>query len=348
MTRKESKAYQNGGQRSNGGKTNPARFWSELSGESIGGVVNRCQDGSGFARRDTVLRLVTTVRPTDACAATDVKTDKLAVSIVFALNLMLGVLRMENCTNLSKSIPWCGSGCSWELVSRDFDMDSPSPFQPSDVASLVPGHKQVVCSSADGRQLLESSKTALDKGKLEDAALSKLVAVCGPYHRMTAEAYSLLAVLQATIYQQKALDINEREIGLDHPDTIKSYGDLVVFYYRLQHTELALKDLNFDTCFQKYTPASYHAIAIALSLMEAYPMSVQHEQTTLHILRAKLGPDDLSNQVSFAVHRLNVYSLRMLLYGSSTFESKALEQQEAAQNGTKKPDAFIASKGDLK
>ena len=47
--------------------------------------------------------------------------------------------------------------------------------------------------------------------------------------------------LQATIYQQKALDINERELGFDHPDTMKSYGDLAVFYYRLQHTELALK-----------------------------------------------------------------------------------------------------------
>lgn len=66
---------------------------------------------------------------------------------------------------------------------------------------------------------------------------------------MTAGAYSLLAVVlyhtgdfnQATIYQQKALDINERELGLDHPDTMKSYGDLAVFYYRLQHTELALK-----------------------------------------------------------------------------------------------------------
>ena len=46
---------------------------------------------------------------------------------------------------------------------------------------------------------------------------------------------------QATIYQQKALDINERELGLDHPDTMKSYGDLADFYYLLQHTDLALK-----------------------------------------------------------------------------------------------------------
>ncbi|KNA21255.1 hypothetical protein SOVF_045010 [Spinacia oleracea] len=51
--------------------------------------------------------------------------------------------------------------------------------------------------------------------------------------------------MEATIYQQKPLDINERELGLDHPDTMESYGDLAVFYYRLQHTELALNTKKF-------------------------------------------------------------------------------------------------------
>ncbi|KAK3012481.1 hypothetical protein RJ639_007932 [Escallonia herrerae] len=303
-----------------------------------------------------------------------------------------------------------------ELVPRDYDMESVSPFKKSDIISMVPVYKHVACSSADGRTLLESSKTSLDKGKLEDAvnygtkALSRLVSVCGPYHRMTAGAYSLLAVVlyhtgdfnQATIYQQKALDINERELGLDHPDTMKSYGDLAVFYYRLQHTELALKYVNRAlyllhlTCGPSHpntaatyinvammeeglgnvhvalrylhealkcnqrllgadhiqvlslspslppsltlwclnTAASYHAIAIALSLMEAYTLSVQHEQTTLQILQAKLGPDDLRTQDAAA----------WLEY----FESKALEQQEAARNGTPKPDASISSKGHLR
>ncbi|CAK9212247.1 unnamed protein product [Sphagnum troendelagicum] len=284
-----------------------------------------------------------------------------------------------------------------EVAPRDYGLDTPTPFKKMDVISMVPVHKQVACSSADGRTLLESSKTALDKGKLDDAvtfgtkALSKLVAVCGPYHRMTAGAYSLLAVVlyhtgdfnQATIYQQKALDINERELGLDHPDTMKSYGDLAVFYYRLQHTELALKYVNRAlyllhlTCGPSHpntaatyinvammeeglgnihialrylhealkcnqrllgadhiqTAASYHAIAIALSLMEAYSLSVQHEQTTLQILQAKLGPDDLRTQDAAA----------WLEY----FDSKAVEQQEAARNGTPKPDASIASKGHL-
>lgn len=62
----------------------------------------------------------------------------------------------------------------------------------------------------------------------------------------------ILVILQATIYQQKALDINERELGLDHPDTMKSYGDLSVFYYRLQHIELALKSVDQIPCFDYY------------------------------------------------------------------------------------------------
>ncbi|XWS27240.1 hypothetical protein CRYUN_Cryun26dG0097700 [Craigia yunnanensis] len=355
----------------------------------------------------------------------------LATSIAACLNILLGTPSIENgdidITNddklkwrwvetfLSKRFGWqwkpescqdlrkfailrgLSHKVGLELVPRDYDMDTPSPFRKSDIISMVPVYKHVACSSADGRTLLESSKTSLDKGKLEDAvnygtkALSKLVSVCGPYHRMTAGAYSLLAVVlyhtgdfnQATIYQQKALDINERELGLDHPDTMKSYGDLAVFYYRLQHTELALKYVNRALyllhltcgpshpntaatyinvammeeglgnvhvalrylhealkCNQKLlgadhiqTAASYHAIAIALSLMEAYSLSVQHEQTTLQILQAKLGSEDLRTQDAAA----------WLEY----FESKALEQQEAARNGTPKPDASISSKGHL-
>lgn len=42
-------------------------------------------------------------------------------------------------------------------------------FSTSPCIFVPPFLQQAACSSADGRQLLESSKTALDKGKLEDA-----------------------------------------------------------------------------------------------------------------------------------------------------------------------------------
>ncbi|KAK8575863.1 hypothetical protein V6N13_032827 [Hibiscus sabdariffa] len=278
-----------------------------------------------------------------------------------------------------------------ELVPRDYDMECKEPFRSCDIISMFPVCKHVVCSSADSRTLLESSKTALDEGKLEDAvnfgtkALAKMIAVCGPYHRTIASAYSLLAVVlyHTGDFNQKALDINERELGLDHPDTAKSYGDLAVYYYQLQQYEMALRYVNRSLfllhftcglshpntaatyinvaiieegmgnvhvalrylhealkCNQRLlgadhiqTAASYHAIAIALSLMDAYSLSAQHEQTTYKILRAKLGQYDLRTKDSVA--------------WIGYFESKALEQQEAARNGTRKPDASIASKGHL-
>ncbi|KAK8963674.1 hypothetical protein KSP40_PGU000480 [Platanthera guangdongensis] len=68
--------------------------------------------------------------------------------------------------------------------------------------------------------------------------------------------------------------------------------------------------------------------------MEAYQLSVQHEQETVQILRTKLGSEDMQTQDAAA----------WLEY----FESKAFEQQEPARNGTKKPDASVASKGHLR
>jgi protein TIF31 len=86
-----------------------------------------------------------------------------------------------------------------ELVARDYDMNSPNPFDKSDIVNIVPICKvayywnllkylcvywmacwltllwhcllfqHVVYSSIDSRNLLESSKMALDKGKLDDA-----------------------------------------------------------------------------------------------------------------------------------------------------------------------------------
>ncbi|GAY61698.1 hypothetical protein CUMW_212050, partial [Citrus unshiu] len=113
---------------------------------------------------------------------------------------------------------------------------------------------------------------------------------------------------------------------------MRSLGRVVELAEKLPHIQSLCIHEMVTRAF-KHTAASYHAIAVALSLMEAYSLSVQHEQTTLKILQAKLGLEDLRTQDAAA----------WLEY----FESKALEQQEAARNGTPKPDASIASKGHL-
>ncbi|XP_043706554.1 protein TSS-like, partial [Telopea speciosissima] len=142
-------------------------------------------------------------------------------------------------------------------------------------------------------------------------------------------------------YVKRALYLLHLTCGPSHPNTAATYINVAMMEEGLGNVHVALRYLHKALkCNKKLlgpdhiqTAASYHAIAIALSLMEAYPLSVQHEQTTLQILRAKLGPDDLRTQDAAT----------WLEY----FESKAFEQQEAARNGTRKPDASIASKGHL-
>ncbi|KAG2268380.1 hypothetical protein Bca52824_062935 [Brassica carinata] len=246
-----------------------------------------------------------------------------------------------------------------ELIPRDYDFDSPNPFKSSDVFGLIPVCKHVLCVSSDGRTLLESSKLALDKGKLDDAvnhgtkALAKMIAVCGPYHKNTACAYSLLAVVLyhtgdfnqhielALKYVNRALFLLHFTCGLSHPNTAATYINVAMMEEGVGNVHLALRYLHEALKCNKrllgadhiQTAASYHAIAVALSLMEAYSLSVHHEQTTLQILTKTLGSDDLRTQDAAA----------WLEY----FESRAIEQQEAARNGIPKPDASIASKGHL-
>ncbi|GLT49677.1 hypothetical protein SLA2020_232190 [Shorea laevis] len=143
-------------------------------------------------------------------------------------------------------------------------------------------------------------------------------------------------------YVNRALYLLHLTRGPSHPNTAATYINVAMMEEGMGNVHIALRYLHKALkCNQKLlgpyhiqTAASYHVIAIALSLMEAYPLSVLHEQTTLKILRAKLDPDDLRTQDAAA----------WLEY----FESKAFEQKEAARNGTRKPDASIASKGHLR
>ncbi|GAY62754.1 hypothetical protein CUMW_220290, partial [Citrus unshiu] len=209
-----------------------------------------------------------------------------------------------------------------------------------------------------------------------------MIAVCGPYRRTTASAYSLLAV--ATIYHQKALDINERELGLDHPDTMKSYGDLSIFYYRLQHIELALKYVNralfllHFTCGLSHpnTAATYINVAMMEEGMGNVHLSLRYLHEALKCNQRLLGGDHIQTAASYhaiaiALSLMEAYSLsvqheqttlkifqaKLGLEDLRTqdaaawleyFESRALEQQEAVRNGTPKPDVSIASKGHLR
>lgn len=144
------------------------------------------------------------------------------------------------------------------VTSRKYDLVADLPFNPSDIINLQPvvKHSIPVCSVA--KDLVETGKIQLAEGMLGEAytlfseAFTILQQVTGPMHREVANCCRYLAMVLyhagdmagAIMQQHKELIINERCLGLDHPDTAHSYGNMGLFYHGLNQTELALRHMS--------------------------------------------------------------------------------------------------------
>ncbi|KAL9367718.1 hypothetical protein Peur_038917 [Populus x canadensis] len=144
------------------------------------------------------------------------------------------------------------------IAARKYDLHTAMPFQMSDILNLQPVVKHSVPLCSEAKNLVETGKVQLAEGMLSEAytlfseAFSILQQVTGPMHREVANCCRYLAMVLyhagdmagAIIQQHKELIINERCLGLDHPDTAHSYGNMALFYHGLNQTELALRHMS--------------------------------------------------------------------------------------------------------
>ncbi|KAK3223963.1 hypothetical protein Dsin_010988 [Dipteronia sinensis] len=144
------------------------------------------------------------------------------------------------------------------ITARKYDFNAVTPFQTSDILNLQPVVKHSVPVCSEAKNLVEMGKVQLAEGLLSEAytlfseAFSILQQVTGPMHREVANCCRYLAMVLyhagdmagAIMQQHKELIINERCLGLDHPDTAHSYGNMALFYHGLNQTELALRHMS--------------------------------------------------------------------------------------------------------
>ncbi|KAL5762727.1 hypothetical protein ACOSP7_018991 [Xanthoceras sorbifolium] len=144
------------------------------------------------------------------------------------------------------------------IAARKYDFNAQTPFQTSDILNLQPVVKHSVPVCSEAKNLVEMGKVQLAEGLLSEAytlfseAFSILQQVTGPMHREVANCCRYLAMVLyhagdmagAIMQQHKELIINERCLGLDHPDTAHSYGNMALFYHGLNQTELALRHMS--------------------------------------------------------------------------------------------------------
>ncbi|URE38721.1 hypothetical protein MUK42_03750 [Musa troglodytarum] len=144
------------------------------------------------------------------------------------------------------------------IAARKYDLGASVPFQTSDILNLQPVVKHSVPTCSEAKDLMESGKARLSEGLLNEAytlfseAFSILQQITGPLHRDVASCCRYLAMVLyhagdiagAIVQQHKELIINERCLGLDHPDTAHSYGNIALFYHGLNQTELGLRHMS--------------------------------------------------------------------------------------------------------
>ncbi|KAK8639882.1 hypothetical protein V6N13_138248 [Hibiscus sabdariffa] len=144
------------------------------------------------------------------------------------------------------------------IAARKYDFNADTPFHTSYILNLQPVVKHSVPVCSEAKDLVEMGKVQLVEGMLTEAytmfseAFSILQQVTGPMHREVANCCRYLAMVLyhagdmagAIMQQHKELIINERCLGLDHPDTAHSYGNMALFYHGLNQTELALRHMS--------------------------------------------------------------------------------------------------------
>ncbi|KAI3676675.1 hypothetical protein L1987_86287 [Smallanthus sonchifolius] len=144
------------------------------------------------------------------------------------------------------------------IAAKKYDLSAATPFQTSDILNLQPVVKHSIPVCSEAKELVETGKVQLAEGMLDEAytlfteAFTILQQVTGPMHREVANCCRYLAMVlyhagdmaAAIIQQHKELIINERCLGLDHPDTAHSYGNMALFYHGLNQSELALRHMS--------------------------------------------------------------------------------------------------------
>ncbi|URE31156.1 hypothetical protein MUK42_16295 [Musa troglodytarum] len=118
------------------------------------------------------------------------------------------------------------------IAARKYDLGASVPFQTSDILNLQPVVKHSVPTCSEAKDLMESGK----------ARLSEPFPYFSKYLAMV--LYHAGDIAGAIVQQHKELIINERCLGLDHPDTAHSYGNIALFYHGLNQTELGLRHMS--------------------------------------------------------------------------------------------------------
>eukprot|EP00271_Cylindrocystis_brebissonii_P000725 TRINITY_DN10955_c0_g1_i1.p1 TRINITY_DN10955_c0_g1~~TRINITY_DN10955_c0_g1_i1.p1 ORF type:complete len:1987 (+),score=538.25 TRINITY_DN10955_c0_g1_i1:283-6243(+) len=260
------------------------------------------------------------------------------------------------------------------IAARDYDLETEAPLALDDIQDMIPVVKCTTPVSQDVQKLLDRGKHLMtevglphqsklleaplltqnwlqqNQVKLNEAfdifteAYNQQQQVYGPLHLDVALCCrSLGKVLfhagetgSAILHQHRELIINERCLGLGHPDTARSYANLALFYHAHDEGELALRHLAHAlamfavTCGPNHpeTAALFITVAMAYRERGRLPLALRYLQSSLQCNQKLLGESHVQTAASF--HALALASSHMGAFKLAIqHEKKALAIYEA-------------------
>ncbi|ESN91217.1 hypothetical protein HELRODRAFT_194531 [Helobdella robusta] len=144
-----------------------------------------------------------------------------------------------------------------QLLLREYVLDSKNKqaFHSEDVLNVFPIVKHIHPKATDAYHVFTSGQAKIQQGLLQEGyelvveALNLLNNVYGAMHYEIASCARLLARLsyimvdygEALVYQQRAVLMSERVLGIDHPSTITEYAHLALYCFANNQIPIALK-----------------------------------------------------------------------------------------------------------
>lgn len=144
-----------------------------------------------------------------------------------------------------------------QLLLKEYSLDSRNKqsFTSDDIQNVFPVVKHIQPKATDAYHVFTSGQTKIQHGLLQEGyelvteALNLLNNVYGAMHHEIAACARLLARLsyimgdygEALVYQQRAVLMSERVLGIDHPNTITEYAHLALYSFANNQVSTALK-----------------------------------------------------------------------------------------------------------
>jgi len=212
---------------------------------------------------------------------------------------------------------------SLQILLREYNMDNKhkQAFYEEDIINIYPVVKHIHPKATDAYHIFTTGQQKIQQGLLRDGyeliseALNLLNNVYGAMHPEIAACARLLARLnyimgdyvEALGYQQRAVLMSERVLGIDHPNTITEYAHLALYAFANSQISTALKLMYRARYLALLCHGEMHPevalfdsnIGLILHAVGEFDLSLRFLQKALELNTKFFGPRSLKVAMSY-------------------------------------------------